>query len=159
MVLPKYLLVIVVFICIALQERSLRVDAAKGKKTNQDKKKVESKHQSKLRPLSWEGTLNPNQEVKSYVLDYTKSTFNDPGVEFIHDLMKVIHFKQNPPREQCRKKRFQLIQTQSNSFEGTGSLLKQIVFALAGAMHGNRVAIWGIGKLISFSSHEKVYFS
>lgn len=118
-------------------------------------KKSGSKKEKTTFPL-WDNTLpsNPsNRTVNSYLFP-NEGISDNQGIEFIRDIMEVIHAKQHPPVEECKNKRFTILQMSSTSFEGTGSILKQVMIGLSIAMHSNRTLIWGIGHPFMFE-HTK----
>jgi hypothetical protein len=45
--------------------------------------------------------------------------------------MKTIHTIQHPPTEECSTRRLLVLNMKSNTFEGSGSLIKQFMIALA----------------------------
>jgi hypothetical protein len=84
------------------------------------------------------------------------------GVKVIHEIMKVIHSVQHPQLLQpnthpdsdssaytsnnlCANRRLLVLNMKSNTFEGSGSLVKQFMIALAQALHSNRTLVWGLG--------------
>jgi hypothetical protein len=54
-----------------------------------------------------------------------------------------IFANQNPPNSLCSKKRLLVMNSDPTYFEGTGSIMKSIMFGIAEAMHSNRTLIWG----------------
>jgi hypothetical protein len=117
------------------------------------KKSTETKKTSF--PL-WDGTLTKNRTVNSYLLN-DKALDNNKGVTFIKDIMEVIHARQHPPKEECKNRRFMVLQMSSTSFEGTGSVLKQVMIGLAIAMHSNRTLIWGVGHPFMFEHTKELW--
>ena len=61
----------------------------------------------------------------------------DPKVE------QAIFNNQNPSPESCTQKRLLIMNSDHTYFEGTGSIMKAIMFGVAEAMHSNRTLIWG----------------
>lgn len=103
----------------------------------------------------WKGALNENTDVKSYLFENRIS--NAPEAEVVHDLMKIIHSKQYLDKQSCKTSRLMVISMKSSSFEGTGSLLKQVLIALASAIHSNRTLIWGIGLPFTFEHTREIW--
>lgn len=90
----------------------------------------------------------------SYLLD---SSSSDIYTNVVRDILYVIHKKQQLSRADCRTRRLMVVQMSSTSFEGIGSLLKQIQFSVAVAMHSNRSMIWGIGFPFMFEHSKDVW--
>ena len=65
--------------------------------------------------------------VNSFLLKQSKTKNN--YVKFVQDIVDIVHMKQNLPREKCSRSRLMLLQMPSTSFDGTGSLLKQIMLS------------------------------
>lgn len=55
--------------------------------------------------------------------------YEKPRTAFIHEVMKAIHSKQHPPKEQCKKRRL-LMLAYANNLEGVGSILRDIMLGL-----------------------------
>jgi hypothetical protein len=81
----------------------------------------------------------------------------DYSLEFIKDIYDIIHARQNPSREECKRRRFSAIQMSATSFEGTGSLLKQVMISTAIAMHSNRTLVWGLGLPFPFEVTKELW--
>ncbi len=75
----------------------------------------------------------------------------------VRDLIYIIKKKQQIPENDCKSKRLLIAQMASTSFEGMGSLLKQVQFSVAVAMHSNRSVIWGIGFPFMFEHSRDVW--
>lgn len=107
----------------------------------------------------WNNTLprqrGKERQVNSYL--FPKATSGDDSVEFIRDIMEVIHAKQHPPKEECKSRRLMIVQMSSTSFEGTGSILKQAMIAMAVAMHSNRTLVWGLGLPFMFEHSKELW--
>jgi hypothetical protein len=95
----------------------------------------------------WDGSFNANLNVDSYL------TAGRPSE--VENLLKIIHANQFPGRSKCYSRRLQLLDMSDASFEGIGSVLREIMFALAIALHSNRTLIWGLHMPMLFKySHE-----
>ena len=86
-----------------------------------------------------------------------KKTNGGYSKSLIKQFYDAIYANQNPTREECKKKRFLVLQVSSTSFEGTGSLMKQILVGTAVAMHSNRVLIWGLGYHFPFEVTKELW--
>lgn len=87
----------------------------------------------------------------------TEEKGKDYSLEFIQDIYDIIYAKQNPSKEQCRSQRFSVLQMSATSFEGTGSLLKQVMISTAIALHSNRTLIWGLGLPFPFEVTRELW--
>lgn len=96
--------------------------------------------------------------VESYLLE-SQTDSNQEYKKLIRDVMEVIHAKQHPSPENCKSKRLLAVQMSSTSFEGTGSILKQVMISLAVAMHSNRTLIWGLGHPFLFEHTKELWSS
>lgn len=95
------------------------------------------------------------RQAKSYL--FVEAHPQDITSNFIQDIVDVIHARQNPSKSKCLSKRLLILQMTSNSFEGTGSLLKQMMLATAIAMHSNRTLIWGLGLPFIFEHTKEIW--
>ena len=112
--------------------------------------KQEHRSQSFLFSLS-ERDRKPSKETKK-----TKGE-KDYSQEFIQDIYDIIHARQNPTREDCKRQRLLAIQMSATSFEGTGSLLKQIMISTAIAVHSNCTLVWGLGLPFPFEVTRELW--
>lgn len=90
----------------------------------------------------------------SYLLGPEKNDFLHSVVK---DLLYIINLRMSPPRDVCKKRRFMVLQMASTSFEGIGSLLKQVQFAVAVSMHSDRTLIWGFGFPFMFEHSKEMW--
>jgi hypothetical protein len=73
---------------------------------------------------------------------------SEPGTteatERVAQMLAAIAVLQHPPVETCRQRRLLVLQFPSSSFEGMGSILKQIMLGLGEAAYSNRTVVWGL---------------
>lgn len=75
---------------------------------------------------------------------YLLKDLNNPDLEDVRKIMKLIYIIQNPPKQLCKTKRLAIVSYASNNFEGIGSLLKNYMLGLSVSLHANRTYILGI---------------
>jgi hypothetical protein len=80
----------------------------------------------------------------SYLLD---GEWSRPGQGLlrpvVRDTVAWLFRQQHPSYAQCQQRRLLVVDLQSPSVEGLGSLLKQVTYTLAAAVHSNRTLVWG----------------
>ena len=58
-------------------------------------------------------------------------------------IRNLIQLNQNPlTKAECKHKRLLVLDTVSISFEGIGSVMKQVMIAIAAGFHSNRTVVW-----------------
>jgi hypothetical protein len=96
----------------------------------------------------WNYNVWKQSEVSSYITDPSLDSNNhspdSDGRKLVHDMMKVIHASQHPPKEDCKSTRLLVIHMKTESLEGLCSLVKQVAMGLSAAVHGNRTLVWGL---------------
>ena len=93
----------------------------------------------------------------SYLFDVRLHTNYDTSL--IKDLVELIAKSQLVSKESCKARRLLVMETISNSFEGTGSIIKSIILTIAQAMHSNRTVIWGLDMSKSFQLSRELWSS
>lgn len=136
----------------------------KKKKTNfalWDDVQLDQLPWEKRTPVSYlfEGATIPSPSSGKKKESLSEDAKNQYAIVFIQDIIDVIHKKQQPAKEDCKKKRLLALQMSSTSFEGTGSLLKQAMLSLAISMHSNRTMVWGLGYPFLFEHSKDVWDS
>lgn len=102
----------------------------------------------------WSNLYDKKLSGSSYLI---QPNDKDPVSLFMKDLFDVIYTKQHPSSQECLTNRFLVIQMSSASFEGTGSLLKQMLLSVAIAMHSDRTLIWGLGYPFMFEHSKELW--
>lgn len=90
----------------------------------------------------------------SYLLGPDKNDFLH---SVIKDILYIINVRVSPPKDVCKQRRFMVVQMASTSFEGLGSLLKQVQFAVAVSLHSDRTPIWGFGFPFMFEHSKDIW--
>lgn len=85
--------------------------------------------------------------------------FSTAVVSYDATIANDIFTNQNPPPTLCSKKRLLILDSDPTYFEGTGSIMKVIMFGIAEAMHSNRTLVWGrfIPELYSRADKKSCY--
>eukprot|EP01038_Epipyxis_sp_PR26KG_P007219 gene7219-9850_t len=131
-------------------------------KSKSKKAKVQ-KPNDELRQLNWlpyVKNINESNNLHSYLFQTERTNDEDDlrqEKQFIQDIMKIIHLQQHIPKVECKSRRLLIVQMSSTSFEGTGSVLKQVLMSLAIAMHSNRTLIWGLGLPFMFEHSKELW--
>jgi hypothetical protein len=81
----------------------------------------------------------------------------DPRISFMNKIVRILHAIQHPPENQCKHRKLMVLQMKGNSFEGTGSLLKQILLGIAIAAHSDRTLVWGLGLPYIYEHSQDVW--
>ena len=71
--------------------------------------------------------------------------------------MLALHAQQHPSAASCTTRRLLLTQFDAKSFEGIGSLLKQVMLGLAEAAYANRTLVWGLDMGYMFERSREVW--
>ncbi len=103
--------------------------------------------------------VDPSKKRKTSDGRLTDDEKDQYAINFIQDILEVIHKKQHPSKDHCQNRRLLAIQMSSTSFEGTGSLLKQAMLSLSIGMHSNRTVIWGLGYPFLFEHTKEIWDS
>jgi hypothetical protein len=109
--------------------------------------------QPKLEPIDSEAiwsqyTFPPDDQNGPESMSYlwTESEImTNPRISFMNKVVKMLHAMQHPLPKRCRQRKLLVLQMRGTSFEGTGSLLKQVLLGIAVAAHSNRTLVWGLG--------------
>lgn len=121
-------------------------------------------HLGDLPPLSGVYLQHPPSDapLDAYVLDPavgrdSGGAFDADGATAVGDILRALHAQQHPPRASCGSRRLLVTQFAPTSFEGIGSLLKQVVLGLAEAAYANRTLVWGLDLSYMFERSRAVW--
>lgn len=133
----------------------------KKKSTSAEAKKTHKANNKDSWSSLWDESSNllsiSPQQRKGQSYLFVDSHPNDVVASFIQDIVDVIYAKQHPQKDLCSKRRLLVLQMTSSSFEGTGSLLKQVMLGTAAAMHSNRTMVWGLGLPFIFEHTKEIW--
>eukprot|EP00981_Chlorochromonas_danica_P010783 scaffold3412_cov171-Ochromonas_danica.AAC.1 len=143
-------------LCSLVLSKDERKASTKGNKPKSTKSKRSSSSAFDWHKLNLRSVSPASLNDLSYLFSQGSSQ-NSIYTEVVKDLLYVIRQKQQLSATDCRNKRLLVVQMSSTSFEGLGSLIKQVQFAVAIAMHANRAIIWGYGYPFMFEHSKDVW--